>query len=370
MKILLLSGANSPHTLNWANSLSEAGCDVYVASQHEATAGYNPDINMICLPSNGVTGFLKSVCILRKLLKKIQPDIVNAHRAIRYSLLARLINYRPFVISVWGSDVYDFPYTSKLHHAFVRSNLMAADAVASTSLCMAKQTRVLAPALKEIAITPFGVDMTAYADLQPASAENNKQIIIGTVKTMAHKYGIDTLLEAFALLMETDTAKEQGLTDRLVLRLVGDGPQTDEYKKLAITLGIQNKVIFVGRVPHADVPNELAKLDIYVALSRLDSESFGVAIIEAGAAGRPVLVSDAGGLPEVTLQDKTGLIVPRENPQAAAEAIEKLILDPELRTRMGINGHNHVKENYSREVCTQKMIDFYHEIIAKQPKEY
>ena len=69
-------------------------------------------------------------------------------------------------------------------------------------------------------------------------------------------------------------------------------------------------------MPHTSVPQELARLDIYVALSRMDSESFGVAIIEAGVAGRPVVVSDAGGLPEVTIDGVTGLVVPREDPSA------------------------------------------------------
>src|SRR5699024_6321216 len=109
------------------------------------------------------------------------------------------------------------------------------------------------------------------------------------------------------------------LAEKLELRLVGNGPQQEEYQQLSAKLGLGSKVYFVGRVPHQDVPNELAKLDVYVALSRLDSESFGVAIIEAGAARRPVVVSDAGGLPEVTLDGITGLVVPRENPQAAAD---------------------------------------------------
>src|SRR5690606_5953700 len=106
---------------------------------------------------------------------------------------------RPFVLSVWGSDVYGFPYKSPLHRWLVRKNLMAADVVASTSYCMAEQTRSIAPELKEIPITPFGVDMQAYVSAE-ALAENNDQLVIGTVKTMASTYGIDTLIEAFALL--------------------------------------------------------------------------------------------------------------------------------------------------------------------------
>lgn len=364
MKILLLSGANSPHTLNWANSLVGAGHDVYVASQHEVTTGYDKRVHIIQLPSQGVLGFIRSVFILKKHIAKIAPDVVNAHRAVRYTLLARLSKARPLVVSVWGSDVYDFPYQSKIHKAFIINNLLAADLVASTSHCMAEQTRSLVPELAEIPITPFGVDMQAYVQAQALVASNNK-LVIGTVKSMASKYGIDTLIEAFALLHEKLKTTEPELAEKLELRLVGDGPQQEEYQQLALKLGLADKVNFVGRVPHQEVPNELAKLDVYVALSRLDSESFGVAIIEAGAARRPVVVSDAGGLPEVTIEGTTGLVVPRENPQAAADAIEKLVLNPELRVSMGEAGRKHVADNYSRETCVKIMEKVFEGAIRK-----
>ena len=362
MKILLLSGANSPHTLNWANSLTEAGHVVYVASQHQAAKGYDARVNIIQLPDKGFLGLIKSVLKLKKIVNKIKPDIINAHRAIRYSLIARLVGHRPFIISVWGGDVYDFPYQSKIHHAFVKSNLIAADGVASTSHCMAEQTRLIAPKLDDVSITPFGVDMRSFVDARPP--ETNKDIlVVGTVKTMASKYGIDTLIEAFALLLTKLRDASPELSEHIQLRLVGDGPKIADYKKLAIKLHVEDRVRFVGLVPHHEVPIELAKLDIYVALSR--SESFGVAIIEAGAAYRPVVVSDADGFLEVTLAGKTGLVVPRENPQAAADAIEKLILNPELRVQMGERGRQHVTENYTREICTQKMIDCYRKVITK-----
>jgi glycosyltransferase involved in cell wall biosynthesis len=118
-------------------------------------------------------------------------------------------------------------------------------------------------------------------------------------------------------------------------------------------------------VPHAEVPRELAKLDIYVALSRSDSESFGVAIVEASMAGRPVVVSDAGGLPEVTLDGETGLIVPRDDPWAAALALEKLIFDADLRHRMGVAGQVHVAKHYSWHANLQTMLMLYESVFEQ-----
>lgn len=365
MRIALLSGASSIHTIRWANGLSQAGHEVHVITQHPEIDPFNATVKVHQFPFRGVLGYFTMVPAVRKLLNKIKPDIVNAHYASGYGTTARLVDYHPWVLSVWGSDVYDFPHKSPLHKRLVKKNIRAADRVASTSYCMADETRTLTPELTDIAITPFGVDLTAYSGITPEAPVQKQKLVIGTVKTMKPKYGVDTLIEAYALLVKTLQAKPEMDVPELELRLVGGGEQTSELKNLADRLGIAESVEFVGRVSHTSVPQELAKLDIYVALSRLDSESFGVAIIEAGAAGRPVVVSDAGGLPEVTLEGKTGFVVPRENPQAAAAALERLVMDAELRSRMGTAAQRHVANQYSWDACIETMLRVYTEALHK-----
>lgn len=366
MKIALLSGASTIHTIRWANGLAEAGIEVHLISQHPLLEPLNPKVKAYVFSFKGVFGYFTMVPKVKKLLKKIKPDLVNAHYASGYATTARLVGYHPWVLSVWGSDVYDFPYKSPLHKKLVQDNLIYADKLASTSVCMAEQTQLLLPKIDlDIAITPFGVDTDYYDSLTtPLSQKtNNNSIVIGTVKTLAPKYGVDTLINAFALILQSLSDTHSHIAKKLTLRIVGGGPQEEELKELTKQLGIDNQVNFVGRVDSKDVPNELDKFDIYVALSRLDSESFGVAIIEAGAAGRPVVVSDAGGLPEVVINGKTGLVVPRENPQAAADAITQLILDRQLRITMGDNGQQHVATNYDWGKCIDIMIALYRETV-------
>lgn len=366
MKIVLLSGASSIHTVRWANGLSDAGQEVYVISQHPLLESLNKNVTVHLLPYRGILGYFTIVPAVKKLLAEIKPDIVNAHYASGYGTTARLVNYQPWLLSVWGSDVYDFPHKSFIHKWLVRKNLLASTAVASTSICMAEETRSFTPELKNITITPFGVDTSYYQSLTSSlsARDNSDSIVIGTVKSLASKYGIDTLLQAFALLLKDFKQVYPELENKLSLRLVGAGPQEAELKSLAQELNISERVTFVGRVESLDVPKELEKLDVYVALSRLDSESFGVAIIEAGAAGRPVVVSDAGGLPEVVLDGKTGIVVPRENPQAAANAIAKLVLDSDLRIKMGDSGIEHVVNNYDWGACVNIMVDLYKKVIT------
>lgn len=354
MKIALLASTSSIHTVRWANGLAAAGHQVHLISQHAPCEPLSAQVCVHIFPDRGVLGYFLMARKVRHLLQCIKPDVVNAHYASGYGTTARLAAVHPYVLSVWGSDVYDFPYQSPVHKWLIQKNLKAADVVASTSHCMAAQTQSLVPDLAPIQITPFGVDLEAYAGAQPVPSENQR-LVLGTVKTMSHKYGIDTLIYAFASLRSKLEKTRPDLAEKLVLRLVGGGLQTPELQALAQKLGLAAQIEFVGRVPHHDVPRELALLDIYIALSRLDSESFGVAIIEAGAARRPVVVSNAGGLPEVVLDGTTGMVVPRENPQAAAQALETLVLNPQLRQQMGEAGRKHVEAAYSWPACIKTM---------------
>jgi L-malate glycosyltransferase len=161
------------------------------------------------------------------------------------------------------------------------------------------------------------------------------------------------LLRAFAgLLADADVQRRP---DECRLLVVGDGPQRTALEALADELGIASRCEFVGAVAHADVPAWLNRFDVYAAPSRLDSESFGVAVIEAGACALPVVVSDVGGLPEVVRDGETGLIVPRDDVPALQAALKRLVLDRALRERLGRGGRSHVEREYEWGHCVDLM---------------
>ena len=268
-----------------------------------------PIVALHALPWRGAAGYLLNALPLRKWLRAHSPDLLHAHYASGYGSTAMLAGWRPTALSVWGSDVYDFPEENALKGWLIRRNLRFADALASTSQAMAEQVRRLWPGAGEIAVTPFGVDTVLFA---PAP-EARQGVTIGTVKTLDHKYGIDTLLCAFA------TLRAQ-LPDRaLKLLIVGDGPQRAALHDLAARLRLGDAVQWAGAVPHAG-PQWLNRVDIYVAAAPGQRE-FGVAVVEAMACGVPVVVSDAGGLPEVVVHGVSGLVVPRDQPRALAASL-------------------------------------------------
>lgn len=324
MKILMLADAASSHTLKWVRGLVEHGVEVQVVSLY---SGVEPGLKQlekagevqIHLGEQGYAGsfasraLLKRIRAVRRLVKSFEPDLVHAHYASSYGLLGALAAPGRLVISVWGSDVYEFPLQKSMFQRILRFNLSRAKTVFSTSEAMAVQTRKFTQ--RPIEVIPFGVHTADFT----CTRTYRTPFTFGTVKTLAPVYGIDTLIEAFALLTQNPG------TDACRLRIVGKGPEEASLKALAKTLMVAQRVDFVGGVSHKEVPVELEKLDAYCALSR--AESFGVAIVEAMASGLPVVVSNAPGPAEIVEDGVQGLVVDIDDAASAAKAMLQIMAE-------------------------------------------
>lgn len=353
MKLLLVAAASSVHVLRWANAFVERGIDTHLATQHGPLPGFAPGVHIHRLPYSGALGYFRNRGALRRLVAQVRPDLLNVHYASGYGTLVGGLGDTPVVLNVWGSDVFDFPDKGPLHRWLLIRNLRSADHLVSTSRAMAEQVRRLMRADVPISIVPFGVDTSVFKPGAPRTSPD--ALVVGTVKTLAPTYGIDILLRAFALVPPR-------INDREVrLHIVGKGPQEGELRALAQSLGIADRVEFTGPVAHAQVPEQLARMDVFAALSR--SESFGVAVIEASACGLPVVVSNVGGLPEVVADGVTGTLVPPDDPVASANAFGTLLSNTMLRERMGAEGRALMQRTYDWQGCVDRMITVYQEVI-------
>lgn len=362
LKIALLAGISTIHTTRWANALADRGHDIHLITQHRGGDVVSGKVKVYRLPFQGNKGYLLNVPFARKLLRKIKPNLLHAHYASGYGTLGRFCGFHPYVLSVWGSDVYDFPYESSLKMRLLQRNLRGADIIASTSNIMTKQTHKICKGLSTINVTPFGIDVSLFKP--DATMKNLDAITIGTVKKLSYKYGIDTLIKGFFEARTSLMENDERTGSRLRLLIVGGGEDREPLERLVDSLNISDVTEFTGSVPHASVPEYLNKLDIYVAASRLDSESFGVAILEASACALPVIVTDVGGLPEVVEDKVTGKIVQRDSPHALAKAIGELIIDEKLRKKMGQTGLQRVIDNYTWEDSVSIMEEVYREVVS------
>jgi glycosyltransferase involved in cell wall biosynthesis len=357
--VAILSSADCIHTLRWCNGLALQGLKIILISQQQPLEGYSSEIDIKILPHKGQAGYLLNVFALRKLYNSLSFDVFHIHYASGYGTLANLAGIKNYILSVWGSDVYDFPRKSYVHHALVQRSISNAILTCSTSITMKQHVVKNFKLQSPIEVVYFGVDTFNFKPIleNKLSAQEREKFVIGTVKTLRPKYGIDILIKAFAKLYHKYGAE-------LELVIAGKGEQHAYLSALAKELGVEHAVKFVGWVANEEVPNLLNTFDLYTAPSTLDSESFGVAIIEASSCGLPVVVSDVGGLPEVVINNKTGIVVKRNSESHLFNALEKLYLDLGLSNELGNNGRTHVVNTYDWNKCLKLMVSKYDDCIA------
>ncbi len=334
MRICLLAPANNPHTRKIAYTLKQRGYKINIFTFHKANL---PGIDVTYFPPLinffGKINYILNSQLIKRFLAVIKPDILHAHYVSSYGVAGFLTGFHPFIISVWGKDIYDAPNNIMLKYLIKRA-LANSDRVLSTSKTMAQQTKKFVTN-KEIIVTPFGVDLTKF--YQRSKKKTNK-FIIGTARGLVPKYGIKYLIEAFAIF-----SKEIVNTE---LHIAGEGPQKNELIMLSRSLGVANKAKFFGFIQPSKIPEYLSNLDVFSMPSVEESESFGVAALEAQACGIPVIASKIGGLHETVLDGKTGYLVPPKNPTAIAEKLIFLYNNNKILTNISINCVNFVKKKY------------------------
>lgn len=350
MRIVILGSQSSVHVVRWANALVLKGIDVHLVTMHEPREQLHPDVNTIQLSFRSPFGYIFNIPKLRVYLKRIKPDILHVFYAFGHGYLGRMSGFKPLLLSVMGSDVYDDINENWLYKRIIKKNLENASLVCSTSHVMKRQINILYESNDEVLITPFGIDTDVF---RPILRQKKNYFSIGTVKFLEKKYGIDILVRSFSKLCRLYPE------DNFKLTIIGEGSERKNLEDLVLKLGISNNCDFLGYVSNDKIPDYLSKFDIFVALSRFDSESFGVAVLEASACGLPVVVSNAGGLPEVVQKDLTGLIVPKENVDRTVDAFKRLYDNQELRSTLGKNGRSHVEQKYSWSKSVNQMIEIY-----------
>jgi glycosyltransferase involved in cell wall biosynthesis len=143
--------------------------------------------------------------------------------------------------------------------------------------------------------------------------------------------------------------------------VVGDGPDRPAVEEEIRVLGLEPAVELAG--DRDDVPDLLASADLFVLSSR--SEGLPLSILEAMAAGLPVVASNVGGVPEAVVDGDTGLLVPPSDPQSLATAIGRLLDDPALRRRLGEAGRMRVAEHFDLAAVHQAHLDLYRRALAR-----
>lgn len=347
-RIAILGWINSVHVQRWAKGLMERGYDVKVIS-----LGGEPyqGVNAVIIPRSGRVSYITKAGLAAKEVEAFQPHLVHAHYAVGFGWWMLRCKTRPRVVSVWGADIMDFP-NNWLRRAFIKRVLKGADHITATSQLLKEVTVQLTPDVTDrLTVIPFGVRIPEA--VTPITASDTVRLCF--IKGHRRKYGPHILLQALAKARQT--------APNLKLTLAGEGELTPKLRHLAAELGLMDNVDFVGFVNNERIYDLIRDHHFMVMPSTMESESFGVAVLEAGACGRAVVASEVGGVPEVLIDGRTGLLVPPGDVDALAGAIVKLASDGELCRRMGDEGYLFVRNTYDWETSLDNMSELYIRLI-------
>ncbi len=353
MRVVYLADAPYVHTRRWVEHFAGAGWEAHVltfrpAEIEGARVHYVGGFERL-----GRLRYLLHARRVGRLVRELQPDLLHALHLTSYGFLGALSGVRPMLTSVWGTDVLEAPHWSPLHTLITRHALAKADHITATGLRLASATLRYAPRSKPVTVVPYGVDLTRFQPMARNGARPG-EVVVGAVARLSPEKGLDVLLRAVARLVDGGTP--------LRVVLAGEGPRHGRLARLAGRLGIAERVDFRGEVPHEQVPAVLAELDIFVMPSR--AEGFGVAALEAQAAGLPVVASRVHGIPDAVQDGGTGLLVPPGDEAALADGISRLTGDPDLRAAMGSAGRAFVQERYRWEDNAAQMERLYDHLMG------
>lgn len=277
-----------------------------------------------------------------------RPAVIHAHWFIPQGMVAVIVGALlkvPVVITSHGGDIYGLRG---------RVWVLLRRALASRAAAVTVVSQDMVASLPEVRsrkgdrprVMPMGVDTDSFKPEPPDEELRGRLSIRGPcllfVGRLAEKKGVRYLLEAMPEVLRH--------SPECTLVIVGDGPLRGELQSLAGELGITGNVRFVGGVAHQQLPPYYATADIFVGPSVVaqsgDTEAFGVVFAEAMAAGRPVVATSVGGVGDIVVPGRTGLLVEPQSASALAEAIKQLLDAPDAVRKMAALGHRWARRKF------------------------
>ena len=288
---------------------------------------------------------------LLRLLRQEQPQLVHVNSA-KAAALGRLAAWLAGVpIRVYTVHGWAFLAHRGLASTAYRWVERALRPLTTVTVCVSENERqagLAARACEErtTIVIRNGVTTRALDVTKPRSARP-RLVMVGRLQ--APKDPI-TLVRALAMVHAGD----------IEAVLVGDGPERAAVEDEIGRLGLGSAVRLLGE--RTDVAELLATADVFVLSTH--SEGLPLSVLEAMAAGLPVVASNVGGIPELVADGVSGLLVPPGDPDALAEAIERLLENPRLSQQLGLAGRRRVLENFDLEAVREAHLALYRRMLA------
>ena len=296
---------------------------------------------------------------LRQVISEINPDILET-RNVKSHFLVRLLGlHRQYPWVAWN---HGYTTTSRLDRAYTQLDRWSlrrayrvvtvcgpfADDLARRGVRRDKIT------ILHNAVKPFVAPLQEeIQELRRELGAAQQEAVILSVGRLSYEKGHADLVRAAAALKAASGAP------RFRVVVVGDGPERESLAGLAARLGIREQITFAGFQRDTRPYYALATM---VAVPS-HSEGSPNVVLEAMAAGLPIVANRVGGVPEILEHGVTGIMVPARNPDALAEAMLRILSDPELRLRLGAAARAQAESDYTPEAYRRALVEFYQQTL-------
>jgi glycosyltransferase involved in cell wall biosynthesis len=347
----------APHTVGAKVNEDIDGCKVYrFVYAPTRLEKFGAGISIVStLKNNPRTAFLIPFFIISASVKIVKLQLYNKFDVIHVNWLVpfgpvvgliRIFSNFRYVITAHGSDVFPFvdkkgiliTFVKKLHRIFT---LPKADWIVPVSTSLREAIAQLLPTISQdkTPIISMGINFQHFSNLIQRDAFH-KPLRIVFVGRLAEIKGVKYLISAMNILKQRNIEFE--------LRVYGDGLLLKELRDQVDKLNLSHQIFFNGFVEHNMLPGKLAEADIFVGPSITTSlgeaEGLGLVFLEAMASGLVVIASKVGGISDIVIDRKTGILVNEKDPDAIVDAIELLIRDEKIRKSLIENGKILAKE--------------------------
>jgi glycosyltransferase involved in cell wall biosynthesis len=289
-------------------------------------------------------------------IRGYRGDILHLHLPNPLAVVAYLASgYRGPLVVTYHSDMVRQKILASLFEPLLHAALRRSSSIIVTSPNYLRTSRVLAQHQERCQVIPLGIPIENFDHCDPSAAAAIRQQygerLIVSVGRLVYYKGFEYLIRAMT-----------GVQGKLLV--VGEGPLRDKLGALASEVGVADRVVFLGKIDHAHLVACYHAAQVFVLASIARSEAFGIAQIEALAAGLPVVNTNLdSGVPFVSLHGQTGLTVPPADADALAQAINQLLQNAELRASLGRAARLRAVQEFSLESMASRTFSLYERVV-------
>ncbi len=298
-----------------------------------------------------------SVDLVRQ-VRRCRPDVTHLQSPFPLGELAHWLGGRSrATVVTYQSDIVRQRFLGRLYRPLLVRGLARADRILVTSPGYLETSPVLRRVVPRCQVVPLGVETGVWSRPDPDLVAAARRRWPGPLVLFVGRH------RAYKGLEDLVAAAERAPEARFLV--VGDGPVRGSVEKAARRGTAADRIHFAGDLSRPELAACYAAADLLVLPSRLRSEAFGLVLLEAMAAGLPVISTELGtGTSYLNVDGETGLVVPRADPAVLAAAISRLLADPELRRGMGQAACARVAAEFSAEAMVERTLEVYRQVLG------